>query len=67
MSALDILEPNKLHYSPDDISGGLVLHGGVDKGDERNVGHIADVSVDQELEVCNVDQRQIAAMIILFR
>ena len=61
MSALDIGQ-NRGQYSPDDISGGLVLHGGVDEGDEGNVGHIADVGIDQEVEVCNVDQRQIAAM-----
>ena len=39
-----------------------MLHSSVDKGDEGNAGHIADIGVDQELEVCNVDQRQIAAM-----
>lgn len=39
-----------------------MLHGSVDEGDEGNVGHVADVSVDQKVEVCNVDKRQIAAM-----
>ena len=39
-----------------------MLHGGVDQGDQADVGHIADVGVDQELEVGDVDQRQVAAM-----
>ena len=32
-----------------------MLHGSVDDGDQRYVGHIADIIVDQELEVGNVD------------
>ena len=53
--------PIRGQYSPDDISGGLVLHGSVDQGDQGDVGHVADVGVDQELEVGDVDQRQVAA------
>ena len=52
---------------PDHISGGLMLHGSVDKSDQAYVGHIADVSVYQELEVGDVDQRQIAANIQFFQ
>ena len=48
---------------PDHISGSLMLHGGVDEGDQGYVGHIADVCIDQELEVGDVDQRQITAKI----
>ena len=51
---------------PDHISGSLMLHGGVDQGHQSYVGHIADVSVYQELEVGDVDQRQIAAKILFF-
>ena len=39
-----------------------MLHGGVDQGDQGNVGHIADVGVDQELEVGDVDQCQVAGI-----
>ena len=44
-----------------------MLHGSVDKSDQAYVGHIADVSVYQELEVGDVDQRQIAANIQFFQ
>ena len=43
-----------------------MLHGGVDEGDQGYVGHIADVCVDQELEVSDVDQRQITEKIMLY-
>ena len=52
---------------PDHISGSLMLHGGVDQGHQGYVGHIANVSVNQELEVGDVDQRQIAAKIHFFQ
>ena len=52
---------------PDHISGGLMLHCSVDEGYQGYVGHIADVSVYQELEVGDVDQRQIAANIQFFQ
>ena len=44
-----------------------MLHGGVDQGHQGYVGHIANVSVNQELEVGDVDQRQIAAKIHFFQ
>ena len=50
-------------YKPDHISGGLMLHGGVDQGHQGDVCHIADVCVDQKLEVGDVDDRQVTAKI----
>ena len=44
--SFDLFWPIRAQYSPDNISGGLILHGGVDKGNDGDVGHIADVGVD---------------------
>ena len=52
-----LCHPSRQNIWPDNISGSLMLHGGVYQGHQGYVGHIADVSVYQELEVGDVDQR----------
>ena len=47
---------------PDDVPGVLVLHGGVDDGDYCEGGDVADVAVDEEPEVGDVDQGEVAAV-----
>ena len=49
---------------PDDISCVLMLHGSVDDGYQGYVGHIADIIVDQELEVGNVDDSNVPMVIM---
>ena len=48
---------------PDDISCVLMLHGTMDDGDQWYVGHIADVLVDKELKVSNVNDSQVTVII----
>ena len=47
---------------PDDGPGLGVLAGGVDDGHQGHPADVADVIVDEELKVCDVDQGQIAAV-----
>ena len=43
-----------------------MLHGSVDDGYQGYVGHIADIIVDQELEVGNVDDSNVP-MVIMYK
>ena len=46
--------------SPDDAPGLGVLAGGVDDGHQGHPADVADVAVDEELEVGEVDQGEVA-------
>ena len=48
---------------PDDISCVLMLHGTMDDGDQWYVGHIADVLVDQEMKISNVNDSEVPMII----
>ena len=48
--------------SPDNVPGVLVLHGRVDDGDYCEGGDVADVAVDEDPEVGDVDEGEVAAV-----
>ena len=53
--------------SPDDGPGRGVLAGGVDDGHQGHPADVADVVVDEELEVGEVDQGEVAIVQVVMR